>query len=202
MVGITGGVASGKSALAAILRRRGAACYSVDSAAHALYRPGKPAWRKIVAAFGKGVLAPDGTISRSALGDAVFGSPARMRRLERILHLPLAREAAAAVGRIRSRNRLTVVEAGPILFKLGLDRLADLVVVTECAAAERIGRLARSRGILRSVASRRIGSFAKIEKSLPRLAAATGRGITVRTGAPPSRLVSAADAVLGRIGWR
>jgi dephospho-CoA kinase len=174
----------------------------VDSAAHALYLPGKPAWRKIVAGFGKGVIAPDGSISRGALGRQVFGRPAGMRRLEGILHRPLAREAEAAVRRMRSRNRLAVVEAGPILFKLNLWRLVDLVVVTECATKERIGRLARSRGIRRSEASRLIESFAKIEKNLPRLAAATGRGITVRTDAPPARLVLAADAVLGRIGWR
>jgi len=201
VVGITGGMASGKSSLAAVLRRRGASIYSVDQAAHALYLPGKPAWRKIIAGFGRRVVAPDGSIDRRALGKAVYGNAAMMRRLERILHRPLAVLAAAAIRRMSLRHRLVVVEAGPILFKLKLDRLANLVVVTECGIKERIRRLSRSSGLPRPAAKRRIGSFTRVDRSLPRQAAATGRGMTVRTDWPPARLDAAADAVLGRIGW-
>ena len=96
VIGLTGGIASGKSTLAAALRRRGVAYLSVDAAAHALYRPGRPAHRAIVRAFGRGVLRPGGAVDRTALGRAVFASPAARRRLEAILHPALRRGIPAA----------------------------------------------------------------------------------------------------------
>jgi len=201
VVGITGGMASGKSTLAALLRRRGAAYYSVDEAAHQLYSPRGKVYRRLTGAFGRGILSGDGTVNRGALSGTVFGDPERMRRLERIIHPVLAREASAAIQRMRVKNPLTVVEAGPILFKLGLDRLVDLVVVTECSRQERIGRLARAKGMPCRIAALRIAAFTGLEKRLPRLAAATGRGITVRTDGRPELLADAAETVLGRIRW-
>ena len=84
VVGITGGVATGKTVLARLLRRQGAAYYSVDEVAHALYRPGFPAYGAILRSFGRGVLAPDGSIDRSKLGARVFSNPAAMKKLERL----------------------------------------------------------------------------------------------------------------------
>ena len=69
VVGLTGGVAAGKSTLAEGLRRCGAGYYSVDSAAHALYLPGTPVWRSVVGMFGDDIAGPDGAIDRVKLGD-------------------------------------------------------------------------------------------------------------------------------------
>ena len=194
---MTGGTASGKSALGALLRRRGAAVYSVDEAAHDLYRPGRPAHRRIVRVFGMRVLARDGAVSRQALGARVFSDSAAMRRLEGIVHPLLRRESAAAVRRMRKRHALTVVEAGPLLFELKLDRLADMVVVTRCRAAVRRDRL-RRRGLAAREAAMRVGAAAALEDSLPRRARETGRELLVDNDGDPVRLEKAADVIVAR----
>ena len=101
-VGITGGMATGKSSLVRILRVRGAACYSLDEAAHELYLPGRPVHRALMRAFGRRILAPDGTINRSLLGRRVFRKPYELTKLNGIMHARLREMAARAVEGMRS----------------------------------------------------------------------------------------------------
>src|SRR5687768_14501001 len=94
VIGLTGGTGAGKSALAARLRRLGAAYYSVDRAAHDLYRPGTPVSRALARRFGPGIRSAPGGIDRARLGAAVFGSAARLAALDRIVRPVLARTSA------------------------------------------------------------------------------------------------------------
>lgn len=199
VIGLTGGTGTGKSALAARLRRLGAAYYSVDVAAHALYAPGTPEYRALVARFGRAVTTggarPAGSraaalpaIDRSRLGAAVFGSPSALAALERIVHPPLAREAAAAVRRLASLHRVVVVEAGAILFALGLDRVSDRIVVLRAPVAIRVRRLAGSRGGTPAVIRRRLAAFAPAERSMERRAAACPHAVFVDASGPPAAL--------------
>ncbi len=168
VVGLTGGVAAGKSTLAEGLRRCGAGYYSVDSAAHALYRPGTRVWRSILGIFGEDIAGPDGSIDRVKLGKKARSSAASLARLEKAVHPALSREAQAAVRRLRRKYELTVVEAGPLLFKLGLDRFSDLVVWLDCPRKVRLARLKSGKGLSFKEAVGWIRSYRNSEISLKR----------------------------------
>src|ERR1051325_4144701 len=86
VIGLTGGIGSGKSPVAAILAQLGAELIDADQIARDVVRPDQPAYQEIVAAFGESILAADGTIDRKALGALVFADPAARRRLEGMVH--------------------------------------------------------------------------------------------------------------------
>jgi len=198
VVGLTGGMATGKTTLAGFLRCRGAAYYSVDEAAHALYRPGLPAYREVLRVFGRTILALDGSVDRTKLGARVFQDPAAMKQLSRILHPRLRREVRGAIRRLRHRQALTVVEAGPLLFVLGLHNHVDLVVLMQCRRSSQIRRLCRAKGLQPREAQRRIKVFQRLEASLPRAVRKVKRALIVTSAGPPERLKTAASVILGR----
>ncbi len=187
VIGLTGGTGAGKSALAARLRRLGAAYYSVDRAAHDVYRPGTPVQRALARRFGPAVVSASGGIDRARLGAAAFGSAAGLAALDRIVHPELARMAGAAVRRLASRHPLVAVEAGAILFALGLDRLCDRVVIARAPVAVRLRRLT-ARGMDRREARRRLAALAGVERAMERRAAGCRRAIRVDLGGPVSGL--------------
>jgi len=188
-------MAAGKSGIAMLLRRRGAAYYSVDEAAHFLYRRGSPGWKRIVRAFGRGVRAPDGSVDRRVLGAIVFRSPRALLCLERIVHPPLRREAARAVERMRRMNRCVVVEAGPLLYRLGLDRKANLVVLARCSRAARVKRLMLSRGLPAGEAGKRLDATAFAEALLEGRVAGTKARLIVDTGAGQEKIDETVDRI-------
>ena len=191
-------MATGKTVLANFLRRRGATYYSVDAAAHALYRPGFPAYQVILRSFGQKVLAGDGTIDRTKLGALVFSSPAAMTRLERILHPRLRREVRWAIRRLKRRSAYIVVEAGPLLFRLKLHTLMDLVVLVQCRRSIQLQRLRRSKDLSLRAARKRINSFARLEASLPAAARKFERALVVTSNGPVAQLKAAAVMILAR----
>jgi len=202
VIGISGGTGTGKSALAGYLRRAGAACYSVDIAAHRLYAAGGPLAGRIVRVFGAGVEARGGGVDRGALGDAVFGSASALRKLDAMVHPVLRREALAAIARIRSRFPVVVVEAGAILFALGLDRAADRIVLTVCPRAVRLRRLVRGRGLGAAEATRRLAAFRATEARMLKAARGRRRTRVLDTGGSPARLEAAAADLMREAEWR
>ena len=113
VLGLTGGIASGKSAVAALLRARGAAVVDADQLARAVVMPGQPALTELLVRFGPDILAPDGTLDRKALGARVFADPAARRDLERITHPRIAAAAQAAIAEQGYRTD----DAHPSLFE-------------------------------------------------------------------------------------
>ena len=106
MVGLTGGIGAGKSAVAARLAERGAVIIDADRLAREVVAPGTDGLAEVVAAFGAGVLGPDGALDRPALGRRVFGDEAARRRLEAIIHPRVrARTAELATAAARRRDR-------------------------------------------------------------------------------------------------
>ncbi|MEN6560430.1 MAG: dephospho-CoA kinase [Acidobacteriota bacterium] len=166
-VALTGGIACGKSVVARLLAEKGCLLYSADQAAHELMRPGRPAWKKVVARFGPGILRPDRTIDRSVLGTLVFGDAAARRALDRIVHPLVLADQDKAVRRLERRGRaaIFVVEAA-LTIEAGYARHFDRVVVVHCRKADQVRRLRERDGIGRAAALRRIGSQMPVREKL------------------------------------
>lgn len=140
-VGLTGGMACGKSTLGRMLAERGAHFLQADTVAHRLYVPGEPVYRAIVERFGQSILNPDGTISRSRLAGAAF--PNRIAELNAIVH-PAVIEAQnrwmADVGEA-DPNGIAVVEAA-LIIEAGAAKDFDRLIVVSCDLERKIARYA------------------------------------------------------------
>ena len=150
LVGLTGGVATGKSTVAAMFRRCGAAVIDADQLARQVVEPGKPAWREIVRVFGKAILTSDRTLDRQMLAHIVFASPPKRRRLERIIHPRVARlQSELTRGIARRHPGAVVVYEVPLLFEAGVDRRVDVIIVVTADQRTQIKRMARRTGLSR-----------------------------------------------------
>jgi len=147
VVGLTGGIGTGKSVVAGILSEEGALILDADRLGHEVYLPGRPAYDDIVSEFGQDVVAQDGTIDRKRLGPIVFSSPDKLARLNAITH-PRMKEMMRerlAEGE-RGRTRVAVLEAA-LLFDAGWNDLADEVWVTIVDAVTAARRASERSGI-------------------------------------------------------
>lgn len=157
LVGLTGGIATGKSTVAKMLKRCGAILIDADELAREVVEPGKPAWREIVTLFGKTVLNQDCSLNRQALGSIVFHNPKKRRQLERIIHPRVAREQQRLVHRIAKRKPCAVViYEVPLLFEAGVDKRVDTTIVVTADRDTQIARLKKRNGLTRGEAIRRI----------------------------------------------
>ena len=133
VIGLTGGIGSGKSTVAKVLEAQGASVLSADIIGHEVYNPGRPAWQEIVNEFGNEVVAEDGMIDRKKLGAIVFSDPKHLAALNSIVHprmKGMMRERLAALA--QNGVQITVLEAA-LLFEAKWDDLADEVWVTAVA---------------------------------------------------------------------
>ena len=159
LVGLTGGIATGKSTVAGMFKRCGAVVIDADVLARDVVQPGKPAWREIVKAFGKTVLNPDRTLNRPALGLKVFGHPAKLRQLERIIHPRVAREQIRLTKQAALNDpRAIVIYDVPLLFEAGIDKRVDATIVVTADRETQIARLRKRNGLSRAEALCRIKS--------------------------------------------
>ncbi len=115
VIGLTGGIGSGKSLVAGLLEERGAAVIDADTAAHEVYQPGTEGWHAVVAAFGTGIVDEHGAISRSRLGRIVFSDDAARRRLNAIVHPRVSRLLADRVARAQRDGARVLVLEVPLL---------------------------------------------------------------------------------------
>lgn len=130
VIGLTGGIGSGKSTVAKLLEEKGAVLLDADRIGHEIYTPGKPAYDEIVAEFGRDVLASDGTIDRKKLGPIVFSDPKKLDRLNQITHPRIFQAARERLAELEQQGvRVAVVEAA-ILLEAGWEELADEIWVT------------------------------------------------------------------------
>jgi dephospho-CoA kinase len=157
LVGLTGGVATGKTTVAKMFQRCGAVVIDADVLAREVVKPAKPAWREIVRTFGNGVLNPDRTIDRRALGAIVFHDKAKLRLLERIVHPRVAREQARLTRQAARKDpRAVVIYDVPLLFEAGIDKRVDRVIVVTADRETQIARLKKRNRLARADALRRI----------------------------------------------
>jgi dephospho-CoA kinase len=159
LIGLTGGVATGKSTVAQMFKQCGAVVIDADALAREAVQPDKPAWRDIVRTFGKAVLNPDRTINRQTLGSIVFRYPEKRRRLERIIHPRVAREQQRLTREAARKDPTAVVLYDvPLLFEAGIDRRVDKIIVVTADQNTQIARLMKRNGLSRAEALRRIKS--------------------------------------------
>lgn len=145
LIGLTGGVGSGKSTVAAILRELGAVVVDADEASHAVYEPGAPGFDAVVREFGDKYVR-DGRIDRKALGELVFQDPDALRRLNAIVH-PLVREwMAQRTAEEVDRGAEVVVQDVPLLFENGLEALFPTTILVWVPPEVQVARLVEGRG--------------------------------------------------------
>ena len=165
LVGLTGGVATGKSTVAMMFKQCGAAVINADLLARQVVEPGKPAWRAIVKLFGKTVLNQDRSLNRQALGSIVFRNRTKLRQLERIIHPRVAREQQRLVRQIaKDKPRAVVIYEVPLLFEAGVDKRVDTTIVVTADRETQIARLKKRNGLSRAEAIRRIRSQMPLAK--------------------------------------
>ncbi len=152
-LGLTGGIASGKSVVGEMFVQRGAHLIQSDAVAHALREPGQPVYAAIVAAFGPTILNPDQTINRARLAEAAFGESHRVEELNAIVHPAVIAHENRWMEEIGARDphAIAIVEAALILEAKAADRFDFLIVVT-CNEEQRAQRLAKRLGITEEAA--------------------------------------------------
>ena len=160
-MGLTGGIGAGKSMVAALLEERGAVVTSADEVARDVVSPGSDGLAAVVAEFGDGILAPDGSLDRSALGRLVFSDDLRRARLEEILLPLIAAEAWARMDTVPAGQ--VVVYDVPLLVEGQMQDMFDLVIVVEADLELRLERLSE-RGMNRDEALARIAVQATDEE--------------------------------------
>jgi len=147
VIGVTGGVGTGKSTVAKMFKELGAVVLDADALAHEAMEPKRLAWRQIVKRFGERVLNDDQTINRKSVGETVFADPVKRRQLEGILHPQVLRRIKQRLHRWRRQRRVrAVVLDVPLLLEVGAHELVDVVVVVTAPAAQQRERLARKHG--------------------------------------------------------
>ena len=148
VVGLTGGIGSGKSTVAKLFAERGARVIDADKIGHEVYRPGTPGWEQVVAAFGREVVAADGTIDRGVLGHKVFTDPEARRTLNAIVHPLIGLEIVAQLEAARAAgDQVPVVIEAALLLDAGWRPLADIVVLVVAPRERVIERIQQQRGL-------------------------------------------------------
>lgn len=168
VIGLTGGIGTGKSEAARYLVSLGAELIDADSVGHEAYRPNAEAWRRVVEAFGEGILAPDNEIDRRALGAIVFADPEQLARLNAIMHPLMAGMVQERIDTFRQDGADAVVVEAALLFEAGWNSLVQEVWVTDSPVESVVNRLAQRNGMSEEEARRRISSQMSREERLER----------------------------------
>jgi dephospho-CoA kinase len=213
-VGLTGGIACGKSHVRARLEAAGFRTLDLDLVAHAVMAPGGSAYGDVVHAFGPGVVGASGEIDRRVLGPIVFADPAARRRLDALVHPRVREEEGRRVGAFAAEGARVVVTDAALLVETGQHARFDRLVVVHCPPAEQVRRLQERDGLDAAAARARVaaqmpieekrafghfqidtsGSFAATDAAVDLLAAQLG---ALRREAPVRPSLARARAALG-----
>lgn len=166
VVGLTGGIATGKSHVAAVLRARGIPVLDADQVARALVLPGSPLLARLAARFGPQIIGEDGTLLRRVLRDLVFSDETARRDLDAIMHPAIWEAVQLELASLREAGHpLAVVEAA-ILVESGWHRHFDAILVTTCSPQAQIARVVARDGVSSESAMRALASQAPAQAKL------------------------------------
>jgi len=158
VIGLTGGIGTGKSEAARQLEELGALIISADQVGHEAYTVNTEAWEQVVATFGNGILQDDKEIDRRKLGGIVFSDPSQLEKLNQIMHPRMARIVSDKIEVFRGQGVDTEVVEAALLFEAGWDSLVEEVWVTDAPEETIIGRLRERNGLSEDEAKKRINS--------------------------------------------
>jgi dephospho-CoA kinase len=168
VVGLTGGIASGKSFVAEILASYGAVIIDADMLSRQVVEPGEPAYHAVIRTFGKGILRTDGSLDRKALGRIVFSDAAARRILEEIIHPAVAERATRKIDEERLKGSPVVFYVVPLLFEVGLASMMNEIWVVTVDAETQLARLMKRDGIDREEALRKMAAQMLIDEKVAR----------------------------------
>ena len=179
-VGLTGGIACGKSTVARMLAEKGAVLIDFDELAHAVQEPEGAVWREIIRHFGEEILLPDRTIDRRKLGETVFADREKRELLNRLVHPAIFEEWQRRLAEIRVRRADAIVVSDiPLLIEAGLKGMVDLVLLVYITPEEQVRRVMARNGFSREEAERRLAAQMPIEEKL------RWADIVIRNGGSP-----------------
>jgi dephospho-CoA kinase len=166
-VGLTGGMACGKSFVASALRDLGCAVIEADETGREVMQPGGEAYAPVVAAFGSGILDENGAINRPKLAALVFGNPEQLERLNGIVHPAVRKRALRQLAEIGARDPHAIaVYVAAILIESGASREMDKMIVVSCTRAQQIERAMERPGAVETGVLARLESQMPLEKKL------------------------------------
>lgn len=160
MIGLTGGIASGKSTAARTLAELGARIVDADQVARDIVAPGQPALADLVRAFGREILLPDGTLDRKKLGAIIFADAEKRRTLNAITHPRIAFETQARLARLRQEGLPVAIYEAALLVENGAHKALDGLIVVVCDEATQLERLVGRDGFTVAEAEARIAAQA------------------------------------------
>ena len=156
IIGLTGGIASGKSTVSGILSSLGAYIIDTDKIAREIVEPDEAAWQEIAHCFGKAILLPDQQINRKLLGEIVFDKSAARTQLEKIMHRRIREKVTAEIEQARDRHKAIVVLDVPLLLEAGWQELVDTVWVVYVNETTQLVRLMKRNNLSPEQAKARI----------------------------------------------
>ena len=166
IVGLTGGIATGKSLVAGELKRCGAAVIDADRISREVVEPGKPAYNDIVKEFGPGIIQPDGTVDRKALGNIVFCDPVALDRLNSITHPRIRERIREEAGRLSAGGDAIVVLDIALLIEMGVRYEVEKIIVVYCDDEQQVQRLMERDNLTRVEAQKRLSCQMDIKEKL------------------------------------
>ncbi|NIK24299.1 dephospho-CoA kinase [Paenibacillus lupini] len=168
-IGLTGGIATGKSTVAAMLVERGALLVDADQVAREVVMPGEPALEAVASTFGQAVIHTDGTLNRKALGEIVFNNRDQLMQLESILHPAIRNRMQQRIRQYEEQDPKQLVVADiPLLYETGQEELYEGIMVVYVPQQLQLTRLMERNGLVQEEALRRIGLQMNIEQKRSR----------------------------------
>ncbi|MDP2912762.1 MAG: dephospho-CoA kinase [Candidatus Omnitrophota bacterium] len=164
IIGLTGSFGTGKTTVAALFKSRGAKVVDADELAHSAIKKGTPAYKRIIAAFGKSILTEKGDIDRPKLGEMVFLKKDRVDKLNKIIHPQVIRRMKDKIARL-GKNDVAVIDA-PLLIEANLGNIVDILVVVKASRKAQVERCAKKFSIARTEITRRINSQLPMNKKI------------------------------------
>jgi|LQYC01.1.fsa_nt_gi dephospho-CoA kinase len=164
IVGLTGGIASGKSTMADMFKKEGAYIIDIDIISRDVVKPGKPAWQDVIHIFGKEILNDDQTLNRKKVGDIVFSDAEKRKKLEEIIHPEITAESLMKINKIAKKdNQAIVIIDIPLLIETGKQDTVDKVVLVFTSPQVQIERLVKRDGLSLEDAHKRLAAQMPIE---------------------------------------
>ncbi|MBS3900845.1 MAG: dephospho-CoA kinase [Dethiobacter sp.] len=189
IVGLTGGIATGKSTVAAIFEELGAYRIDTDRLARVVVEPLQPAWEAIVHSFGRGVLAASGSIDRKKLADIIFAEPEKREVLNKLTHPAVRTLLREELAHARKQGVGIVLVEVPLLYEAGFDCEVDCVIVVKTTEKTQLSRLLNREGLSEEAARLRIEAQMPLQEKIARA------DYLIDNDGPPAQTIEQAEKI-------